>query len=43
VGSEDAGGLRLHSGHIGLVASRQAAKIARPQIADWIRSLSDET
>ncbi len=42
VGSEDASELRLHSGHIGFVAGRQAAKIARPQIADWIRRHSDE-
>ena len=42
VGSEDASELRLHSGHIGFVAGRQAAKIARPQIADWIRRRSDE-
>jgi polyhydroxyalkanoate synthase subunit PhaC len=43
VGSEDASELRLHSGHIGFIAGRQAAKIARPQIADWIRGRSDET
>jgi polyhydroxyalkanoate synthase subunit PhaC len=43
VGSEDASELRLHSGHIGFVVGRQAAKIARPQIADWIRNRSDET
>jgi poly[(R)-3-hydroxyalkanoate] polymerase subunit PhaC len=42
VGSEDAGELRLRSGHIGFVAGRQAAKVARPQIADWIRRHSDE-
>ena len=42
VGSADASELRLHSGHIGFVAGRQAAKIARPEIADWIRSRSDE-
>jgi polyhydroxyalkanoate synthase len=42
VGSEDASELRLRSGHIGFVAGRQAAKIARPQIADWIRRHSDE-
>jgi hypothetical protein len=34
--------LRLKSGHIGFVAGRQAAKVARPQIADWIRRRSDE-
>jgi polyhydroxyalkanoate synthase len=42
VGSGDATELRLHSGHIGFVAGRQAAKVARPQIADWIRRRSDE-
>jgi polyhydroxyalkanoate synthase len=42
VGSADAGELRLRSGHIGFVAGRQAARIARPQIADWIRRHSDE-
>jgi poly(3-hydroxyalkanoate) synthetase len=42
VGSEDASELRLQSGHIGFVAGRQAAKIARPQIADWIRRRSNE-
>ena len=41
VGSEDADELRLQSGHIGFVAGRQAAKIARPQIADWIRRHSE--
>ncbi len=42
VGSSDASDLRLQSGHVGFVAGRQAAKVARPQIADWIRSHSDE-
>lgn len=42
VGSDDASELRLKSGHIGFVVGRQAAKIARPQIADWIRRRSDE-
>jgi polyhydroxyalkanoate synthase len=42
VGSEDASELRLQSGHVGFVAGRQAAKVARPQIADWIRRNSDE-
>ena len=41
VGSDDASELRLQSGHIGFVVGRQAAKIARPQIADWIRRRSD--
>jgi polyhydroxyalkanoate synthase len=42
VGSKDASDLRLQSGHVGFVAGRQAAKVARPQIADWIRRHSDE-
>jgi polyhydroxyalkanoate synthase len=41
VGSEDATELRLQSGHVGLVAGRSAAKVARPQIADWIRTHSE--
>ena len=41
VGAEDAGELRLQSGHVGLVAGRSAAKVARPQIAGWIRERSD--
>ena len=40
VGSTDASELRLQSGHVGLVAGRSAAKVARPQIADWIRDHS---
>jgi polyhydroxyalkanoate synthase len=40
VGSEDVTELCLDSGHVGLVAGRQAAKVARPQIADWIRAHS---
>src|SRR3954462_9681592 len=42
VGSPDASDLRLQSGHVGFVAGRQAAKVARPQIADWSRRHSDE-
>jgi polyhydroxyalkanoate synthase subunit PhaC len=42
VGSKDTSELRLQSGHVGFVAGRQAAKVARPQIADWIRRHSDE-
>ena len=42
VGSADSSELRLQSGHVGFVAGRQAAKVARPQIADWIRRHSDE-
>jgi polyhydroxyalkanoate synthase len=41
VGSEDSAELKLTSGHIGFVAGRQAAKVARPQIADWLRNHSD--
>ena len=41
VGSADTSELRLASGHVGFVAGRQAAKVARPQIADWIRTRSD--
>ena len=41
VGSEDVTELCLDSGHVGLVAGRQAAKVARPQIADWIRAHSE--
>jgi polyhydroxyalkanoate synthase subunit PhaC len=43
VGSRDASELRLQSGHVGLVAGRSAAKVARPQIVDWIRRHSDGT
>ncbi len=42
VGSRDTSELRLSSGHVGFVAGRQAAKVARPEIADWIRARSDE-
>jgi polyhydroxyalkanoate synthase len=41
VGSPDASELRLQSGHVGLVAGRQSAKVARPQIVDWIRRHSE--
>lgn len=43
VGSTDTSELRLKSGHIGFVAGRQAAKVARPQIAEWLRSHSQAT
>jgi poly[(R)-3-hydroxyalkanoate] polymerase subunit PhaC len=43
IGSKDAEELRLQSGHVGLVAGRSAAKVARPQIADWIRERSVKT
>ena len=42
VGSKDASELRLQSGHVGFVAGRQAAKVARPKIADWIKQRSEE-
>ena len=42
VGSDDVSELRLESGHIGFVAGREAAKVARPQIRDWLASHSDE-
>ncbi len=41
VGSDDVSELRLESGHIGFVAGRQAAKVARPQIRDWLAGHSD--
>ena len=41
VGSDDARELRLESGHIGFVAGRQAAKVARPQIREWLAAQSD--
>jgi polyhydroxyalkanoate synthase subunit PhaC len=42
VGSPDARELRLQSGHVGLVAGRSAAKVARPQIAEWIAGHSEQ-
>ena len=42
VGSADANELRLESGHIGFVAGHEAAKVARPQIVDWLAGHSDE-
>jgi poly[(R)-3-hydroxyalkanoate] polymerase subunit PhaC len=42
VGSKDAGELRLESGHIGFVVGGQAAKVARPQIRDWLAGHSEE-
>ena len=42
VGSADANELRLESGHIGFVAGREATKVARPQIVDWLAAHSDE-
>jgi polyhydroxyalkanoate synthase len=41
VGSPDASELRLQSGHVGLVAGRQSAKVARPQIVEWITKHSE--
>jgi polyhydroxyalkanoate synthase len=40
VGSDDVSELRLESGHIGFVAGRQAAKVARPRIRDWLAAHS---
>lgn len=42
IGSDDVSELRLESGHIGFVAGRQAAKVARPQIREWLATHSDE-
>ncbi len=42
VGSANASDLRLQSGHVGLMAGRQAAKVARPAMAEWIRRHSDD-
>lgn len=42
VGSRDTSELRLKSGHIGFVAGRQAAKVAHPQLRDWLTGHSDE-
>jgi polyhydroxyalkanoate synthase len=42
IGSDDVSELRLESGHIGFVAGRQAAKVARPQIREWLARHSDE-
>jgi polyhydroxyalkanoate synthase subunit PhaC len=41
VGSEEAEELRLEAGHVGLVASRTAAKVALPRIAEWVTSHSE--
>ena len=41
VGSEDVTDLCLESGHVGLVAGREAAKVAQPKLAEWIRVHSD--
>ena len=41
VGSTDTSDVCLESGHVGLVAGRQAAKVSQPRIADWLRSRSD--
>lgn len=42
VGSPDASELRLESGHVGLVAGRSAAKVARPALARWLRQHSTD-
>jgi polyhydroxyalkanoate synthase len=41
VGSADAEDLRLDAGHVGLAASRTAAKVTLPRIADWVIRHSD--
>ena len=41
VGSADAEELRLDAGHVGLAASRTAAKVTLPRIADWVIQHSD--
>jgi polyhydroxyalkanoate synthase subunit PhaC len=41
VGTPDAEELRLHAGHVGLVAGRSAAKVTLPGIADWIEAHSE--
>ncbi|MBI5105137.1 MAG: alpha/beta fold hydrolase [Solirubrobacterales bacterium] len=41
VGSEDAETLCLDAGHVGLVASRTAAKVTLPHIAEWVQRHSD--
>ena len=42
VGSEVADELRLHAGHVGLVAGRAAAKVTLPGIAAWIAEHSEQ-
>ncbi len=41
VGSAEAETLTLEAGHVGLVASRTAAKVTLPRIAGWIQDHSD--
>jgi polyhydroxyalkanoate synthase len=41
VGSEDVEELRLDAGHVGLAASRTAAKVTLPRVADWVTRHSD--
>jgi polyhydroxyalkanoate synthase len=41
VGTPDAEELRLHAGHVGLVAGRSAAKVTLPGIASWIKDHSE--
>ncbi|HEX8104121.1 MAG TPA: alpha/beta fold hydrolase [Solirubrobacteraceae bacterium] len=43
VGSAEADQLCLKAGHVGLVASRTAAKVTLPRIAEWIKQHSDRT
>ena len=40
-GAPEAEELRLHAGHVGLVAGRAAAKVTLPGIAGWIHEHSD--
>ena len=41
VGSAEADELCLKAGHVGLVASRTAAKVTLPRIAEWVKAHSD--
>lgn len=41
LGSDDAEDLVLDAGHVGLVASRTAAKVTLPHIAEWIQRHSE--
>jgi polyhydroxyalkanoate synthase len=41
LGSADAEDLVLDAGHVGLVASRTAAKVTLPHIAEWVQRHSD--
>lgn len=43
VGSEDVSELCLESGHVGLVAGRQAAKVSQPKLAEWLVNHGDRS